>query len=95
MDRNIYIDKEINTEQGWDFALWFFVQIARFYRKERITLSLFLEERIAILAFFFTATGAIRSFFYKNKAKKCYINFQVSVFPLIKRVKERKSEGHP
>ena len=39
------MEEESGKEQGWEFALWFFVRIARFFdKKEQETLSFFVKE---------------------------------------------------
>ena len=53
-------------EQSWEFALWFFVLIARLRAKEQFAL---FKEQIALAALFKRATGA-NVVFYKEQEER-------------------------
>ena len=42
----------VKVIQGWEYALWFFVRIAFFVKKERIALDVKRREQIALVALY-------------------------------------------
>ena len=55
-----------SPNQGWEFALWFFVLIALLRAKEQFAL---FKEQIALAALFKRATGA-NVVFYKEQEER-------------------------